>query len=72
MLQNLKLKPDYSGLWQLLEQNSMFLTDLRAVVSSNALLKINKGEFVSLKVIAMLCQTFSCQPEEIFQFRKYE
>ncbi|MBH0158619.1 helix-turn-helix transcriptional regulator [Fictibacillus sp. 5RED26] len=68
MSQNLKLKPNYNGLWNLLEHHSMNLTDLRVYVSSNALLKINKNEFISLKVIAMLCQTFNCNPGDIVEF----
>lgn len=64
------LKPSFKPLKHtLLEQNitPVYLRNITGIVPSTYT-KINKGEWVSLKVIADICDALNCRIEDVVEF----
>lgn len=57
-------------LLDLLNRKGMSKEDLRKEinVSSATMAKISKGESISLKVVASICEVLQCQPGDIMEY----
>lgn len=62
ILEKYDMDVDYKKLWKLLIDKDMKKTDLIPVaeISSNVLVKMNKGEFISMERIKKLCKALEC------------
>ena len=60
----------YKKLWKLLVEKEMTKTDLRikAGISTGALAKLGKNKSVSMEVLAKICATLVCTPNDIVEF----
>lgn len=61
---------DYSGLWKLLIDRKMNKSQLKdaAHISTNAVAKLGKGEFVSLETLEKICMALECNIEDVIVF----
>jgi len=61
------VKVDYKKLWVLLIERSLSKVQLRkmANLSSATLTKLNKNEFVSMDVLAKICDALDCNLGDI-------
>lgn len=61
------MKVDYKKLWVLLIERSLSKVQLRkmANLSSATLTKLNKNEFVSMDVLAKICDALDCNLGDI-------
>lgn len=62
---------DYSGLWKLLIDRKMNKTQLKeaAHISTNAVAKLGKGEFVSMETLEKICAVLKCNINDIMDFK---
>jgi len=62
----------YNKLWKLLIDKDMNKTQLKnaARVSSNAIAKMGKNEFVSIETITKICKTLKCDIGDIMEITK--
>ena len=62
----------YDKLWILLINRHMSRTELRikAGLSTSALAKIGKNDYVSLKIIEKICNTLDCDISDVVELRE--
>lgn len=60
----------YAKLWKLLIDQSMSKTEFRiaAGITTTTLASMGKGEGISPKVLARICETLHCQPGDIMDY----
>ena len=65
---------DYSGLWKLLIDRKMNKSQLKeaAHISTNAVARLGKGEFVSLETLEKICRALECNIKDIIAFIPHE
>lgn len=65
---------NYKPLWILLAEKDMNKTELSEVakISTNAVAKMGKNEYVSLKTIEKICLALNCQINEVIIIYKNE
>lgn len=58
---------NYKPLWVLLAEKDMNKTELSEVanISTNAVAKMGKNEYVSLKTLEKICSTLDCQLNDV-------
>ena len=63
---------NYDNLWKLLIDKKKKKTDLisGANISSSALAKLGKNEYVSLAVISKICNYLDCKIEYVVEIKK--
>lgn len=63
---------DYKPLWIILVERNMNKTDLlkAAKISTNAVARMGKNEYVSLQTLEKICLTLDCQLSDIVQIKK--
>ncbi|OUP04156.1 Cro/Cl family transcriptional regulator [Anaerofilum sp. An201] len=61
---------NYSKLWKLLIDKKMNKSQLRSLagISTNAIAKLGKNEFVSLETLEKICLALNCNIEDIMEF----
>ncbi len=66
------MQVSYNKLWKLLIDKNMTRTQLRvkANIGTNALAKMGKNEFVSMEILAKICETLECDIGDIVSFLK--
>lgn len=59
----------YKRLWKTLIDHEWNKTKLReeTKMSASTMAKLGKNEYVSLEVIARICEKLKCQPEDVFE-----
>jgi DNA-binding Xre family transcriptional regulator len=57
----------YYKLFDLLKRKDMKLSDLRNVISSATVAKLNKGQYISGECIDKICRYLQCQPNDIME-----
>lgn len=59
----------YKRLWKTLIDHEWNKTKLRkeTKMSASTMAKLGKNEYVSLEVIARICEKLQCQPEDVFE-----
>jgi DNA (cytosine-5)-methyltransferase 1 len=62
----------YNKLWKLLIDKGMTRTQLRktAHIGTNVLAKMGKNEFVSMEILAKICEVLECDIGDICEFIK--
>lgn len=62
----------YNPLWKKLIDKNMTKKELmnETKVSKSTIIKMKHNEFISLEVINRLCAFFSCQPNEIIEYKE--
>ena len=62
---------DYKPLWVLLARNDMNKTKLSEVtkISTNAVAKMGRNEYVSLKTLEKVCLALECQLSDIVNIK---
>lgn len=62
---------DYKPLWILLARNDMNKTELSEVtkISTNAVAKMGRNEYVSLKTLEKVCLALECQLSDIVNIK---
>ena len=62
----------YDKLWRLLRKNGMKKTDLytKLGLSTNAIAKMGKGQFVNLGILVKICRYFDCGFDEVVELVK--
>ena len=60
----------YSGLWKILIDKGMNKSQLKdaAHISTNAIAKLGKSEYVSLDTLEKICSALNCKIEDIMEF----
>lgn len=60
----------YNKLWKLLIDENMMKVDLRdkAGITTNALAKLGKNEYVSIQVLEKICRVLHCEIQDIMEF----
>lgn len=63
------MQVSYKRLWKTLIDHDWNKTKLREEtgMSASTLAKLGKNEYVSLSVIARICEKLGCQPEDVFE-----
>lgn len=63
---------NYKPLWLLLIEKELNKTDLSklANISTNAVAKMGKNEYVSLQTLEKICQVLDCQLNNVVQIEK--
>lgn len=63
---------NYKPLWILLAKNDMNKTELSktANISTNAVARMGKNEYVSLKTLEKICLVFGCQLNDIVEINE--
>ena len=66
------MKVSYNRLWKKLIDLDLKKYQLRemAHISNNTMAKLGKNEFVSLEILAKICECLDCDIEEVCQFVK--
>ena len=61
---------DYNKLWKLMIDKNINKTELckQAKISTNAMAKMGRNEFVSMESLHKICHTLSCDIGEIMEF----
>ncbi len=62
----------YYKLFDLLKRRNMKISDLRNVISSATVAKINKGQHISGECIDKICRYLQCQPSDIMEITESE
>lgn len=62
----------YYKLFDLLKRKNMKISDLRNVISSATVAKLNKGQHVSGECIDKICRYLECQPNDIMEIVETE
>ena len=64
------LVPSYKPLKRTLVERGMTAAEMRekADIAPNTLTKINKNEWLALKIIARICQALNCRVEDVIEF----
>ena len=59
----------YDKLWVILNEREMMKTDLirAAKISTNAMAKLGKNEYVSVEVLVKICSTLGCTLDDIME-----
>ena len=62
----------YNGLWKLLIDNNMNKTDLmnKVKLSSSTIVKMSKGEPVSMQVLEKNCENLDCDFGDLVHYEK--
>lgn len=65
---------NYNKLWKRLIDKNMNKTKLRekAQISTNAIAKLGKNEFVSMETLAKICIALECGVDDILEFTMNE
>lgn len=60
----------YNKLWKLLIDENMMKVDLRdkTGITTNALAKLGKNEYVSIQVLEKICRVLHCEIQDIMEF----
>lgn len=60
----------YNGLWKMLIDKGITKTEMRkqAVISTNMLAKMGKGQSVSMDCLAKICTIMNCNLNDIIEF----
>ena len=60
---------NYDKLWVILKERDMLKTDLikAAKISTNAMAKLGKNEYVSVEVLVKICSTLGCTLDDIME-----
>lgn len=60
----------YNKLWKRLIDENMMKVDLRdrAGITTNALAKLGKNEYVSIQVLEKICRVLHCEIQDIMEF----
>ena len=58
---------EYYRLFDMLKRRNMKLSDLRTVISSATVAKLNKGQHISGECIDKICRFLECQPSDIME-----
>lgn len=63
---------NYKPLWVLLAKNDMNKTELSKVasISTNAVAKMGKNEYVSLQTLEKICLALNCQLNDVVSIEK--
>ena len=66
------MKVSYNRLWKKLIDLDLKKYQLRemAHISNNTMAKLGKNEYVSLEILAKICECLDCDIEEVCQFVK--
>lgn len=66
------MRVSYNGLWKLLIDNNIKKVDLVSElgISSSTVAKMTKGEFVSMSVLAKICEKYDCDFGDIIHYQK--
>ena len=62
----------YYKLFDLLKRRNMKVSDLRGVISSATVAKLNKGQHISGECIDKICRYLQCQPSDIMEIIESE
>jgi len=62
----------YYKLFDLLKRRNMKISDLRGVISSATVAKLNKGQHISGECIDKICRYLQCQPNDIMEIIENE
>lgn len=62
----------YYKLFDLLKRKNMRVSDLRNVISSATVAKLNKGQHISGECIDKICRYLECQPNDIMEIIETE
>ena len=57
----------YYKLFDMLKRRNMKLSDLRNIISSATVAKLNKGQHISGECIDKICRYLQCQPSDIME-----
>ncbi len=59
----------YNKLWKLLIDRNMSKADLRKAlgVAASTFSRMNKGEYISLEVLAKICITLGCKIDDVIE-----
>jgi putative transcriptional regulator len=62
--------PSYKPLKRTLLERDLTTTDVREAtgISPNTFTKMNKNEWVALKIIAQICEYLDCRIEDVVEF----
>ena len=63
---------EYYKLFDMLKRRNMKLSDLRNVISSATVAKLNKGQHISGECIDKICRYLQCQPSDIMEIVESE
>lgn len=63
---------EYYRLFDMLKRRNMKLSDLRNVISSATVAKLNKGQHISGECIDKICRYLQCQPSDIMEIVESE
>lgn len=65
------MKVSYNGLWKLLIDHEMKKMDLveEMGISTSTLAKMSRGELVSMKVLAKICDNLNCDFGDLVSYR---
>ena len=68
------MSPNYNKLWKLLIDKGINKTKLceMANISTNAMAKLGKNEFVHLEVLVKICEFLNCKIENIVEITNDE
>lgn len=62
----------YYKLFDLLKRRGKKLSDLRNILSSSTVAKLNKGQYISGEAIDKICLYLNCQPGDIMEVIEVE
>lgn len=71
---NIQVLVSYNKLWKKLIDKNLNKTKLRekAQISTNAIAKLGKNEFVSMETLAKICIALECGVDDILEFTMIE
>lgn len=58
----------YYKLLDMMNRKEKSKNDLRKILSSATVAKIQKGEYLSMEAIEKLCKYFNCQPGDLMEY----
>lgn len=66
----MRYKPDYTPLKHTMLDRGITRSDLLKItnIAPNTFTKVNKGEWLSLKIIAQFCEALDCDIEDVVKF----
>ena len=71
LLYHMIMKLSYEPLWDTLKDKKLKKTDLcdRAGLSRSTIAKMGKEEYVALEVVERICNSLSCQVQDVIEVR---
>lgn len=71
LLYHMIMKLSYKPLWDTLKDRELKKTDLcdKAGLSRSTIAKMGKEEYVALEVIERICNSLSCQVQDVIEVR---